>query len=176
MTIFAATDGLTAEVSDHRDLSIITVHLFLEARYVSFVNVVQDLLDRLIDDLGILGGHRTVENPCSADTLIDYCIGRLLHRDFRLPEGVYLEPVLKVLVKDWDERHGLLSPPLAEQEKMLKVLSAYKLPHARRVYLWYLCDYRPRVVKFSIILYNRRHPTDIYLFFIRWMKSTSSLR
>ncbi len=84
---------------------------------MGFVDAVQNILDRLIDDSRVLGSHGPLEDASSLDVLVHDGF-----QVFRLPERVLLEEELKVFVEGWDESNRLLAATLAEQQEVLDVL------------------------------------------------------
>src|SRR5271169_2351226 len=63
-------DGRTAEILDFRNLGVVvSVVTFLERGNMTFVDVVKDFLDGLIDFLGMFCRHGTLEDTDSSDVL-----------------------------------------------------------------------------------------------------------
>ncbi|KAF3401859.1 hypothetical protein F1880_009718 [Penicillium rolfsii] len=108
---------VATEILDHGDLGLVTT-----AGNVALVNTIEDVLDRLVNDVREAGGHGTLQNAGAADVLVNNSLQVLT-----LPERVLLEEVLEILVEDRDERNGLLTTALAKQQEMLNILGVDQL-------------------------------------------------
>ena len=111
------------------------------------VDTIQDLFDRLVDNLGILGGHRTLQDTRSSNILINNSFEIL-----RLPEGVLLEEVLKILIEDGDKRNGFLAKAHAKDQEMLDILCVDKLLAGFGIRLEEFFDEGIRMFEFGVTL------------------------
>ena len=110
---------MPSEVVDLWDGGFFTpVESLLQGRDVLEVNVVEDLLDWLVDFLGVTNCHRALEDANTLRILANNGVNVL-----RLPKAVLLKPELQFMVQHGNEGDWLLTTPPAKGEEVQNVLS-----------------------------------------------------
>jgi len=72
VNLFASRKELASEVlNDWNLLLVIAIEILSEELDMVIVYAVQDLLDRLVDDRGVLGSHRALQDASAANILIN---------------------------------------------------------------------------------------------------------
>ena len=143
---------LASKVFNHGDTGFIAVvHILDQALDMTLVNVGQDVANRLIDNGGEARGHRALQDTGSADVLVHNGLQILT-----LPQRVFLEPVLKVLIQRWHKGHWFLPTALTEEEEMVNILGIDQLSRRLGVCRQDVFDGRVRSVDFRIVLQQGR--------------------
>ena len=99
------------------------------------MDTIKDVFDWLINSMRVLGCSWALQDTSPSNVLIYHRF-----KIFRLPERVFLEKELKVLVKDRNEGYGLLSAALTQLQEVLHILSRDQLLTCLRISLKHIID------------------------------------
>ena len=143
---------LASQIFNHGNIGFIAVvHILDQALDMTLVDIGQDIANRLIDNGGEARSHRALQDTGSADVLVHNGLQILT-----LPQRVFLEPVLKVLIQRWHKGHWFLPTALTEEEEMVNILGIDQLSRRLGVCRQDVLDGRVRSVDFRIVLKQGR--------------------
>lgn len=135
--------GLGADKVNFGDLAlVIVVELLQDLLDQESFDVAEHVLDGFVNNSSVLDGHGTLEDTDPLGVLVEDGLNVLGG-----PERVLLEPNLKVVVEDRDERNGLLAGSLTDGKEEGLVLGSDKLSLGSRVSVEERLDSRQGLVE-----------------------------
>lgn len=138
--------GLTGFGADKVNLGnlalVIVVELLQDLLDQESFNVTKHVLDGFVNNSSVLDGHGALEDTDPLGVLVEDGFNI-----FGSPERVLLEPHLKVVVEDRDERDGLLAGSLTDGKEEGLVLGSDKLRLGSRVRVKERLDSRQGLVE-----------------------------
>ncbi|TKW54870.1 hypothetical protein CTA1_24 [Colletotrichum tanaceti] len=116
-------DQLTTKVLNSGDGLLVTlVEIPGQVLNVGEVNAIEDVLDRLVNDLRELDSGRSLQNTGTSDILTDDGTEVL-----GLPKRILLEVEVKVLIESGDKGDGLLNGTQTQHQEVLDILGVDEL-------------------------------------------------